>query len=89
MRSRRVIVVYLAQVLSFDISGFRRSHHVVHVRARFFCLSLDELFGITREPGNEEQIKRMRFKPFKSFNRYAPFKSLNSPSLFQPFQSFR
>jgi hypothetical protein len=28
----------------------------------------------------------MRFKPFKSFNRYAPFKPLKLTSRFHPFQ---
>jgi hypothetical protein len=34
------------QVLCFDISVFRRSHHVFNVRAPS-CFSLDKLFGIT------------------------------------------
>jgi hypothetical protein len=34
------------EVLLFDISDFRRSHHVVNVRARSCCFSLDELAGL-------------------------------------------
>ena len=35
------------RVLYFDISDFLRSHQVVNARARSYCFSLDELFGIT------------------------------------------
>jgi hypothetical protein len=34
-----------AQVLCFDVSNFRWSHHMVNVRARSYCFSRDELFG--------------------------------------------
>ena len=46
--SKEELHMLRGHVLFFDISGFRRSHHVFSVRARSCCFSLDELFGITR-----------------------------------------